>query len=403
MQQWFSRREALAEAVRALLPQYMQASGYGLLLLRRQIQAERDEPESVLIARHGYCSPDLVNLLLTGRAVANCFNGDRQLDGKVYRGIPARSHLGLLTLFEPYTYVDVGSHLKSPHLPIWLVCSESHFTTLFAPSARDGRLALSNALSTFDYTMTGSPTRPIKACGFLLAPCRSTSEESGSRCLCRIVLALAVPVVCSRQACSTAGMLPFSSPTAELVWAIRTAQLRAKAPRSPGAGGASKPAAGQSAEASSLVSPGQANSMHVQLATKLWHGQSPGRRQSGGATDHVPAEEVRSMRQLLFGRDCGPGLPWGAWKQGLFFNTMPGLAFGLVQKQGGPCGVLAAMQAHVLAALWDPVTGMQLHLNEAADGGALRSHHSGALAGRPPWQRDARRQQQQRRPSRPEL
>ncbi|KAK9817089.1 hypothetical protein WJX72_009423 [[Myrmecia] bisecta] len=130
--------------------QYMQAGGYGLLLLLfsvvlshsvRQIQAVMGEPENTLIAQHGYCSPDLVHLLLTGRAAANCFNGDRELDGKVYRGIPARSQLGLLTLFEHYKCVEVGSHLKSPHLPIWVVCSDSHFTTRFAPSAWDGRLA----------------------------------------------------------------------------------------------------------------------------------------------------------------------------------------------------------------------------------------------------------------------
>ncbi|KAK9817208.1 hypothetical protein WJX72_011077 [[Myrmecia] bisecta] len=115
----------LWQAVRALLPQYMQADGYGLLLLLfsvvlshsvRQIQAERDEPESALIARHGYCSPDLVNLLLTGRAAANCFNGDWQLDGKVYRGIPARSHLGLLTLLEHCRYVESSEVPAPAHL-----------------------------------------------------------------------------------------------------------------------------------------------------------------------------------------------------------------------------------------------------------------------------------------------
>jgi hypothetical protein len=38
--------------------------------------------------------------------------------------------------------------------------------------------------------------------------------------------------------------------------------------------------------------------------------------------------------------------------QGLVFNsTVPGLQFGLVQFEGGPCGILAAVQAHVLAAL----------------------------------------------------
>lgn len=43
-----------------------------------------------------------------------------------------RRSVGLLTLFEWYQYVEVGSNLKSPELPIWVVCSESHFTVLFA-------------------------------------------------------------------------------------------------------------------------------------------------------------------------------------------------------------------------------------------------------------------------------
>ena len=31
-----------------------------------------------------------------------------------------------------YKYVEVGHSLKSPDLPVWVVCSESHFTVLFA-------------------------------------------------------------------------------------------------------------------------------------------------------------------------------------------------------------------------------------------------------------------------------
>lgn len=41
--------------------------------------------------------------------------------------------------------------------------------------------------------------------------------------------------------------------------------------------------------------------------------------------------------------------------QGFFFATRPGLQFGLVQKEGGPCGLLAAVQAHILSVLSRPV------------------------------------------------
>lgn len=31
-------------------------------------------------------------------------------------------------------FLKVGSHLKTPKFPIWVVCSESHFSVLFCPS-----------------------------------------------------------------------------------------------------------------------------------------------------------------------------------------------------------------------------------------------------------------------------
>jgi hypothetical protein len=40
--------------------------------------------------------------------------------------------------------------------------------------------------------------------------------------------------------------------------------------------------------------------------------------------------------------------------QGLFFSMQPGLRYGLVQLEGGPCGVMASVQAFVLAALLGP-------------------------------------------------
>ena len=35
-----------------------------------------------------------------------------------------------------YKYVEVGSHLKNPELPIWVVCSESHVTVLFSTDSK---------------------------------------------------------------------------------------------------------------------------------------------------------------------------------------------------------------------------------------------------------------------------
>ena len=55
--------------------------------------------------------------------------------------------------------------------------------------------------------------------------------------------------------------------------------------------------------------------------------------------------QMAEMRHLLFGKEGSSSqLPWPSWKQGIFFCDRAGLSFGLVQRQGGPCGLLAAVQ-----------------------------------------------------------
>ncbi|KAJ1560053.1 hypothetical protein HK405_008394, partial [Cladochytrium tenue] len=82
---------------------------------------------------------ELVNLLLLGRAVSNVHDGDIVLgddgegqDRKILKGIKEPCQFGYLTLFEHYGSIKVGSRLKNPQLPIYVVCSESHFSILFA-------------------------------------------------------------------------------------------------------------------------------------------------------------------------------------------------------------------------------------------------------------------------------
>ncbi|XP_074841278.1 putative ubiquitin carboxyl-terminal hydrolase MINDY-4 isoform X2 [Carettochelys insculpta] len=89
-----------------------------------------------LIGTHGYCTQELVNLLLTGRAVSNVFNDVVELDSgngniTVLKGIAHRSDIGLLSLFEHYDVCQVGCYFKTPRYPVWVVCSESHFSVLF--------------------------------------------------------------------------------------------------------------------------------------------------------------------------------------------------------------------------------------------------------------------------------
>uniref|UniRef100_A0A671R0R7 Ubiquitin carboxyl-terminal hydrolase MINDY n=1 Tax=Sinocyclocheilus anshuiensis TaxID=1608454 RepID=A0A671R0R7_9TELE len=103
------------------------------------IQSDMDVPTSTLIGAHGYCTQELVNLLLCGRAVSNVFDDEMKLDSgngnfTLLKGIKAHCNIGLLSLFEHYNICKVGSHLKTPKFPIWVVCSESHFSVLFCPS-----------------------------------------------------------------------------------------------------------------------------------------------------------------------------------------------------------------------------------------------------------------------------
>ncbi|XP_017382596.1 probable ubiquitin carboxyl-terminal hydrolase MINDY-4 isoform X1 [Cebus imitator] len=101
------------------------------------IRQDFDVPTSHLIGAHGYCTQELVNLLLTGKAVSNVFNDVVELDSgdgniTLLRGIAARSDIGFLSLFEHYNVCQVGCFLKTPRFPIWVVCSESHFSVLFS-------------------------------------------------------------------------------------------------------------------------------------------------------------------------------------------------------------------------------------------------------------------------------
>ncbi|KAM8770376.1 putative ubiquitin carboxyl-terminal hydrolase MINDY-4 isoform 1-T1 [Rhynchonycteris naso] len=94
------------------------------------IRRDFDVPTSHLIGAHNYCTQELVNLLLTGRAVSNVFNDVVELDAgdgsvMLLKGIAARSDIGFLSLFEHYNVCEVegcirelerlGPHPVSPH------------------------------------------------------------------------------------------------------------------------------------------------------------------------------------------------------------------------------------------------------------------------------------------------
>ncbi|XP_069006659.1 probable ubiquitin carboxyl-terminal hydrolase MINDY-4 isoform X2 [Embiotoca jacksoni] len=101
-----------------------------------KVRQDMDVPTTTLIGAHGYCTQELVNLLICGRAVSNVFDNDMELDSgngniTLLKGIKDHCDVGLLSLFEHYNICKVGAFLKTPCYPVWVVCSESHFSVLF--------------------------------------------------------------------------------------------------------------------------------------------------------------------------------------------------------------------------------------------------------------------------------
>ncbi|CAK4478095.1 unnamed protein product [Aphanomyces euteiches] len=61
----------------------------------------------------------------------------------------------------------------------------------------------------------------------------------------------------------------------------------------------------------------------------------------------LPSADVAALRKLLF-NDPQKKLSTHWTKQGFSFSTVDGLRYGIVQHEGGPCGVMAVVQAYVL-------------------------------------------------------
>ncbi|PSN31855.1 hypothetical protein C0J52_26189 [Blattella germanica] len=136
----FNSREHLEAGIKNNLDQFTNMTGNGCLLLLfsavlsrglHRVKNDMDE-YSPLIGNNGQCTLELVNLLLTGYAVSNVFDNSLQVDSCWLRGVNTRADVGFLSLFEHYNSCQVGSYLKTPRFPIWVVCSENHFSVLFS-------------------------------------------------------------------------------------------------------------------------------------------------------------------------------------------------------------------------------------------------------------------------------
>ncbi|KAF5890229.1 protein FAM, partial [Clarias magur] len=90
-----------------------------------------DTSEPLIDPVYGHGSQSLINLLVTGHAVSNVWDGDRECSGMKLHGIHDQTTVGFLTLMESLRYCKVGSFLKSPKFPIWILGSETHLSVFF--------------------------------------------------------------------------------------------------------------------------------------------------------------------------------------------------------------------------------------------------------------------------------
>ncbi|KAM8982279.1 ubiquitin carboxyl-terminal hydrolase MINDY-3 [Antechinus flavipes] len=135
--------KSFPELKEAIWDQYsMWANKFGVLLFLYSVILTKgienikneieDSTEPLIDPVYGHGSQSLINLLLTGHAVSNVWDGDRECSGMKLLGIHKQATIGFLTLMESLRYCKVGSYLKSPKFPIWIVGSETHLTVFFA-------------------------------------------------------------------------------------------------------------------------------------------------------------------------------------------------------------------------------------------------------------------------------
>nr|CAG4717444.1 unnamed protein product [Naegleria fowleri] len=100
------------------------------------IQQMSNALNSSFIVEFGYCSQELVNLLLIGYATSYVHDDDDSSDHSLIEMnkelINSKTcPIGFLTILEYYDHVRVGNCLKHPTFPIWVVDFESHYSVLF--------------------------------------------------------------------------------------------------------------------------------------------------------------------------------------------------------------------------------------------------------------------------------
>lgn len=137
-----NKTEQVLKTLAILIDQWQQTESCGLLLFLysvlltkglERIKSDMSDPDEPLIdGTHGHGSQSLINLMITGSSTSHVWDGDQDLGGLKLRGVQRQSEIGFLTLLEHLRYCQVGTHLKNPRNPIWVLASETHLTVLFS-------------------------------------------------------------------------------------------------------------------------------------------------------------------------------------------------------------------------------------------------------------------------------
>nr|XP_032296193.1 ubiquitin carboxyl-terminal hydrolase MINDY-3 homolog [Drosophila virilis] len=139
--------EHIAEVARYYVENYSQLSNtYGVLLFMYSVFLTKgteqvtsdisDTSEPLIHSTYGYGAQSLINLMLTGRAVAHVWDNEQDVGGLKLRGICEQSDIGFITLMEQMRYCTVGSFFKNPRYPVWVMGSDTHLTVLFSNEKR---------------------------------------------------------------------------------------------------------------------------------------------------------------------------------------------------------------------------------------------------------------------------
>lgn len=64
--------------------------------------------------------------------MSHCVDGSVDAGGVILRGAAERADVGFLSVHAALGLQDVGTHLRCPRAPVWVVYGESHYSVLFA-------------------------------------------------------------------------------------------------------------------------------------------------------------------------------------------------------------------------------------------------------------------------------